>query len=485
MSPFQLRTFIVLLLASTSAALAADQPPNIVFVLADDLGYSDVGFNGQRFYETPNIDALARDGIILSDFYSGGPNCAPTRACINTGMYTPRHKLFTPGGQAKGDVKSMRFAVPTKGQEDPVYNTVDSMQNTIDGDHTSIAEILDAAGYVSGRFGKWHLGEDLQGFTVSSANGKPGVVGKKFYGDIDVAEDLTDAAVEFIEQNKEKPFFLYVAHWDVHGPLRAREEVVAKYKKKLETYTDDGDWQWNPIYAAMLDAVDTSVGRIRAKIKQTGLEDSTLIVFTSDNGGASFATTNRPLRGAKGAFFEGGIRVPTCAAWPAVIKPGTRSDAALTSVDLMPTFAEMAGASLPTNQPVDGRSFTKVLQGQAALQNRAIFWHYPLYLTGAGYNKVLPVYGTDEMNWRAVPSSVIRKGDYKLIYYYEYDNYKLFNLRDDLSEKNDLAQTMPQKAKQLHAELMAWVKDTNAPVPTKRNPAFDPMAENTTEEKGE
>jgi arylsulfatase A-like enzyme len=248
--------------------------------------------------------------------------------------------------------------------------------------------------------------------------------------------------------------------------------VVAKYKKKLETYTDDGAWEWNPIYAAMLDAVDTSVARIRAKIKQAGLENSTLFIFTSDNGGASSATTNHPLRGAKGAFFEGGIRVPTCAAWPAVIKPGTHSDAALTSVDFMPTFAELSGASLPTNQPVDGRSFTKVLQGQATLQNRAIFWHYPLYLSGAGYNKALPVYGTDKMNWRAVPSSVIRKGDYKLIYYYEYDNYKLFNLRDDLSEKNDLAQKMPTKAKQLHAELMAWVKDTNAPVPTKPNPKF-------------
>lgn len=471
-----LAILVVLFSAALSAPLtaSAQNRPNIVFVLADDLGYSDVGFNGQRFYETPNIDALAREGMILSDFYSGGPNCAPTRACINTGMYTPRHKLFTPSGQAKGDVESMRFAVPTKGQEDPVYNTVDSMRNTIDGDHTSIAEVLGGAGYVSGRFGKWHLGEDLQGFTVSSANGKPGVVGKKFYGNIDVAEDLTDAGVEFIEQNKETPFFLYVAHWDVHGPLSAREEVVAKYKKKLETYTDDGAWEWNPIYAAMLDAVDTSVGRLRAKIKQAGLEDNTLFIFTSDNGGTSESTTNRPLRGAKGAFFEGGIRVPTCAAWPAVIKPGTRSDAALTSVDFMPTFAELTGASLPTNQPVDGRSFAKVLQGQAVLRNRAIFWHYPLYLSGDGYNKVLPVYGTDKMIWRAVPSSVIRKGDYKLIHYYEYDNYKLFNVRDDLSEKNDLAQKKPTKAKRLHDELMAWVKDTNAPVPAKPNPKFVP-----------
>lgn len=474
MNHFRLRTMIFLVLVSASTVCAAAQRPNIVLVIADDLGYSDVGFNGQRFYETPNIDGLARDGMILSDFYSGGPNCAPTRACINTGMYTPRHKLFTPGGQAKGNVKLMRFAVPTKGQNDPIYNTVDSMPNHIDGYHTSIAEILDDAGYVSGRFGKWHLGEDLQGFTVSSANGKPGVVGKKFYGNIDVAEDLTDAAVNFIERNKTKPFFLYVAHWDVHSPLRARKEVVAKYKKKLESFTGGGEWEWNPTYAAMLDAVDTSVGRIRSKLQQTGLEDNTLFIFTSDNGGASFATTNRPLRGAKGAFFEGGIRVPTCAAWPAVIKPGTRSDVPLTSVDFMPTFAELTGAALPTNQPVDGRSFTKVLHGQPALQNRAIFWHYPLYLSGAGYNQVLPVYGTDKMVWRAVPSSVIRKGDYKLIYYYEYDDYKLFNLRDDISEKDDLAQKLPQKAKQLHAELMTWVKETGAPVPTQPNPKFAP-----------
>ena len=474
MNSCHLRAFVVLLLSIPSAVLTAAQPPNIVFVLADDLGYSDVGFNGQRFYETPHIDALARDGMILSDFYSGGPNCAPTRACINTGMYTPRHKLFTPGGRAKGSVKLMRFAVPTKGQDNPLYNTFDSMPNKIDGNHTSIAEVLGSAGYVSGRFGKWHLGEDLQGFTVSSANGKPGVVGKRFYGDIDVAEKLTDAAVQFIDQNKEKPFFLYVAHWDVHSPIRARKSVVAKFKKKLETYRDEGDWEWNPTYAAMLDAVDTSVGRIRAKIKQLGLDDNTLIIFTSDNGGASFATTNRPLHAAKGAFFEGGIRVPTCAVWPTVIKPGTRSGTALTSVDFLPTFAEVSGASLPTNQPVDGQSFADVLQGQTVLQNRAIFWHYPLYLSGAGYNKVLPVYGTDQMHWRAVPSSVIRKGDYKLIYYYEYDEYKLFNVRDDLSEKHDLAQEMPQRAKQLHAELMAWIKDTKAPVPSKNNPKFAP-----------
>ncbi|MEX0321658.1 MAG: sulfatase [Puniceicoccaceae bacterium] len=470
LSTILVKTSILAFAISASAA----ERPNIVFVLADDLGYSDVGFNGQRFYETPNIDALARDGMILSDFYAGGPNCAPTRACINTGMYTPRHKLYTPGGQAKGDVKLMRLAVPTRGQEDPLYNTVDSMNNMIDAHHTSIAEVLSDAGYVSGRFGKWHLGADMQGFTVSSANGQPGVVGKNFYGNIDVAEDLTDAAIEFIEQNKKNPFFLYVGHWDVHSPIRAREHVVAKYKTKLETYKDDGTWEWNPIYAAMIEAVDTSVARIRAKLKQEGLDKNTLFIFTSDNGGASFATTNHPLHAAKGAFFEGGIRVPTCATWPAVIKPGTRSDAALTSVDLMPTFAELAGAALPTNQPVDGRSFTKILEGQNVLKNRAIFWHYPLYLSGSGYNKVLPVYGTDKMNWRAVPSSVIRKGDYKLIYYYEYDNYKLFNLRKDISEQNDLAKKMPKKAKQLHDELMAWVKETNAPTPTVPNPKFSP-----------
>jgi arylsulfatase A-like enzyme len=258
----------------------------------------------------------------------------------------------------------------------------------------------------------------------------------------------------------------------VHGPIRARKNVTAKYKKKLETFKDDGAWEWNPIYAAMLDAVDTSVGRIRAKLEKEGLADNTLFIFTSDNGGASFATTNRPLHGAKGAFFEGGIRVPTCATWPAVIKPGSRSDTPLTSVDLMPTFAEVTGAKLPTNQPVDGRSFAGTLRGKNILQNRAIFWHYPLYLQGSDYNQVLPVYGTDKMEWRAVPSTAIRKGDYKLIYYYEYDNYKMFNLKKDIGEQNNLATKESAKAKKLLAELHAWVKETNAPVPSVPNPAF-------------
>ena len=236
------------------AGRAADSP-NIVFILADDLGYSDVCYNGQRFYETPNIDALARDGIIFSDFYSGGANCAPSRACINTGMYTPRHKLYTPSGGSKGDVRSMRFAVPINDRVhkyDPFYNTLELVTKVnvrdsnganlshpptalgFDGAHTSIAEVLGTAGYVSGRFGKWHLGEDLQGFTVSSADGTEGAtsIGYSFYGNIDVAENLTDAAVAFIEQNKKRPFFLYVGHWDVHAPLNARAEVIAKYTKK-------------------------------------------------------------------------------------------------------------------------------------------------------------------------------------------------------------------------------------------------------------
>ncbi len=465
-----MRTILAIVVIFLPLTAFAQERPNIVFVLADDLGYSDVGFNGAQFYETPNIDALASAGVIFSDFYSGGPNCAPTRACINTGMYTPRHGLYTPGGRAKGDATAMRFAVPTKGQTDPLYQTFPSQNDSILPAHTSIAEVLAEAGYATARFGKWHLGPDTQGFTVSSSNGEPGKE-SKHYGNIDVAEDLTDAALEFIEQNKDDPFYLYVAHWDVHSPLRARKDVVAKYKTKLETFPDQS-YNWNPVYAAMIEAVDTSVGRLRAKLHELDLEKNTLFIFSSDNGGASFATTNRPLKGAKGAFFEGGIRVPTCAAWPAVVKPGGIAQAPLTSVDFLPTFAELSGAPLPSNQPVDGKSFVPVLNGEPALQDRAIFWHYPLYLAGQGYNQVLPVYGTNNMTWRAVPSTAIRRGDYKLIYYYEYDNYKLFNVRDDVSEQHDLAEAEPAIAKQLHTQLTDWVKQTGAPVPRKPNPAF-------------
>ncbi|MFT5127445.1 MAG: arylsulfatase A-like enzyme [Rhodothermales bacterium] len=437
---------------------------NIVFVMADDLAWADVGFNGAKFYETPNIDALAADGMRFNQAYSGGPNCLPTRACLISGMYTPRYQIWTPGGKSKGDKNKMRLNVPGASDSSDFPSKL-SLEPSV----TSIAEVLSKAGYKTARFGKWHVGPDTQGFDISDSSGKGNGPDGKFYGNINVHEWLTDAGVKFIGDNKGQPFFLYLSHWDVHTPIRARPEVKAKYTKKLK----DGDWdrQWNTTYAAMIEAVDKSVGRLRATLKEMKLDENTVFIFTSDNGGHAGATTNKPLLGAKGALFEGGIRVPTCITWPKTIQAKSVTQTPITSVDFMPTFAELSGAPLPTNQPVDGKSIVPLLKGNT-LADRAIFWHYPLYLAGSGEGKVVSSFGTQDKAWRGVPSSVIRKGPYKLIHYFEDDSVALFNIDADRSESQDLAKKQPELAATLLAELSSWQKDVKAPIPSEINPNF-------------
>ena len=465
-----LRYLSPLLIAVFACSSAAAAPkPNIVFILADDLGWSDVGFNGATFYETPNLDRLARDGVRFTDAYSGGPNCMPTRACLLSGMYTPRTQMWTPGGLSKGSPKLMKLAVPCRS---PGGKKTFPSKLQLPPSVTSIAEVLNSAGYTTARFGKWHLGKDLQGFDISSGNGSPGDLGKH-YGNINVAETLTDASVRFLEAHQDDPFFLYLSHWDVHTPIRARKEVVARYTQKLR----DGDWDrdWNCTYAGMIEAVDTSVGRVRAKLQELGLDRNTLIVFSSDNGGLPSVTTNAPLHGGKGSFFEGGVRVPTCMTWPGVTRAGTDCETPITSVDFLPTFAEMAGAKLPTDQPVDGVSLVPLLHGRA-IAERAIFWHFPLYLEGGGNNKVLPVLGTTRLYWRGVPSSMMRRGDWKLVHHFEDDSVRLYNVRKDIGERHDLAKTHPEKAGQMLSELRRWQQETNAVIPDVPNRAFDVQA---------
>jgi arylsulfatase A-like enzyme len=280
--------------------------------------------------------------------------------------------------------------------------------------------------------------------------------------------------VEFIEENKDGPFFIYLCHWDVHTPIRARKEVVEKYKKKLGSKKWDRDW--NPSYTAMIEAVDTSVRRVREALEANGLTRNTMFMFTSDNGGHSGVTWCEPLKGAKGAFYEGGIRVPTCVSWPKVVKPGSTCDVPITGVDILPTFADLAGAKLPKRQPVDGKSWAPLLSGVDSLENRAIFWHYPLYLAGGQYNQVVPVHGTEEMYWRATPCSVIRKGDWKLIHFFEDDSVRLFNLKDDIGEKKNLAKAEPERTAAMLKELKAWQKETKAVIPGTPNPDFGKIA---------
>lgn len=474
---------------TTATSIKESKKPNIIFVLADDMGWSDPGYNGgaNGFYETPNIDALTKEGLTFNRFYPGGPNCAPSRACILTGMYTPRTKIYQPKAESKGNTKDMRFMVPSRNRKND--NHLLDSRKSVDASVISIAEVLNSAGYVTSRIGKWHIGTDTQGFDESTADGyelwskqakgadKKKFHEKRFYNDPLATERMTKAAKEFIDRNTKKPFFLYFSLWDVHTPLVAKKDKIKKYKEKWKNWPDKS-MRWNPVYAAMMEEVDICVGELRKKLKDTGLEEKTLFIFASDNGGVGKITRNYPLKGAKGALYEGGIRTPAAAVWPQHIKPATKTDVPVTGVDFLPTLAELSGAKLPKNQPVDGTSFVPLLKGKN-LKKRAIFWHYPLYLTGNNCNrgwqgdKVLPIYGTNKMNWRAVPASAIMKGDWKLIYFYEYERYELYNLSNDIGETNDLSEKNPKKAKRLYKELMKWAKNTDADIPTKENPEFE------------
>ncbi|MFW5832351.1 MAG: sulfatase, partial [Prolixibacteraceae bacterium] len=398
------------------------QKPNIVLIIADDLGWADVGYNGAKFYETPNINKLATDGMVFNRFYPGAANCAPTRATLLTGTYAPRHDVYVPQGLARGgEVSKMRFKVPTQGQ-DSTFNTFHVSINTVEPQFESLAEMLKKEGYISARLGKWHIGNDNQGFDVNSANGEIGYTTnkngneKRFYSDVHVAEKLTDAAVQFIEDNQNQPFFLYLSHWEVHTPLAAQQERIDYYKNKLNTYKNK---DWDPVYAAEVEQVDLSVGRVMQKLKELNLENNTMVIFTSDNGGISAITSNEPLRAGKGTYYEGGIRVPFCIKWPGFTKAGSETDFPVNGVDFMPAFAEAASAPLPENQPVDGISFLPLLQKPKLEKERDMFFHFPLYLGGGRQDAVLPAYDGTENYWRAVPSSVIISGYWKLIHYYE------------------------------------------------------------------
>lgn len=462
---------IALFLAAIVAAPTAGETtrPNIIFILADDLGWRDVGYAGAEFFETPHIDRLARQGMTFTAAYSGGPNCSPTRACLMSGTYTPRHKIYTPGSQSKGNPQYMRLLVPARNRRDRELAKKAAAQfvirESLDPKFVCIPEVIKSVGYASARLGKWHLGPDTQGFDISSGNGIGGPEGS-FYGDIDVAERLTDRAIEFIEDNQDSPFFLYLSHWDVHTPRRARKDVVDRYKKKLENIPEHQRKNFNATYAGMIEAVDISVGRVLAKVDELAIAGNTLIIFTSDNGGTTVSQLN-PLRGMKGSLFEAGVRVPMCVRWTGTIQPGSQCDTPITSVDFLPTFASLAGADLPKTQPIDGTDISPLFCGEP-IGERSIYWHYPLYLAGKGLDIRLPDGHT--YSWRGFPSTSIRHGDWKLIEFHEDNSVALYNLRDDPSEQNNLAESKPELASRLHSELDQWQASTNAPISSEPNP---------------
>jgi arylsulfatase A-like enzyme len=440
---------------------AGKRPPNVVFILADDMGWTDLHCQGSNYYESPNIDRLAAQGMRFTNGYSCGPNCQPTRAALMTGQYGPRTGIYTVGATTRFDT-SMRPLVP-------VENVVELGLEKI-----TIAQMLKSAGYATGMFGKWHLGEDprhhprARGFDEAIVS-----AGRHFEFETNPAVDvpqgayladfLTEKAVDFIERYRDRPFFLYLPHFGVHAPYEAKADKLAHFRKR-----QPAGGHHDPTYAAMISSVDDSVGRVLARLEELGLAANTLVIFASDNGGVGGyraagvktregVTDNFPLRGGKGMLYEGGVRVPFIFRWPGRIKAGTVCNEPIIGVDLFPTLVELAHANPPEVQPLDGVSLLPLLLGHSAgLKRDALYWHFPGYL-GSGHDV-----------WRTTPAGAIRVGDDKLIEFFEDGRLELYNLRADVGQKHDLAKERPDLVRKLHAQLKNWRQTVSAPMPTRR-----------------
>ena len=445
--------------------------PNIVLIFIDDMGYKDIGFNGSKYYLTPNIDKLAAEGMIFTQGYVCAANCAPSRACMLSGQFTPRHKLYAVNTIKRGNKYNDRLAL-TDVKESKVLPA-----RTV-----TFAESLKKAGYATAMFGKWHLGNfdsengpGRQGFDTALPTNPPKAAKFKKTGDPKEIFLYTSQACRFIEENKDRPFLVYLSHHAIHMGIQARAEMIEKFKARK---TVGG--QNNPAYAAYIAHTDDGVGRLMDKLEELGLDEETVVIFLSDNGGIPISS-QLPLRGLKGMYYEGGIRVPFAVRWKGQTKAKSTCDTPVCAADLYQTFLELAGAEPPQDQPLDGSSIVPLLKGDKALEDRPIFWHFPGYLYQSGWT------GSRDPLYRTRPVSVIRKGDWKLMMFLEEwsldggwekrhtnNSVELYNIADDISEKRNLSQAMPEKRDQMLRELMAWQKRTDAPIPKAPNPNYDP-----------
>ena len=469
-----------LLTASSTAAEPATRPPNIVFLLADDLGWTGLGCFGSDLYETPHLDRLAADGMRFTNAYAACTVCSPTRASIMTGNYPARlHLTDFIAGQNR---PFARMRIP-------------DWQKGLQANHVTMAEALSGAGYRTALIGKWHLdGPDVapqgrgptahgfdfvatkpprtSGYLIPPSALKPASSGKKETSKTDaeqadaepryLTDFLTDRSLEFIEQAKDDPFFLYFAYHVPHTPIQGRADLVAKFQQRVR---DDAVHQ-NPIYAAMVASLDQSVGRILDRLQQLGLADNTLVVFTSDNGGLTQRygvhdgfTDNAPLRRGKGSAYEGGVRVPTIVYWPGNTPAGSQCDTPIITNDYYPTLLQVAGVPVPAagavDSTIDGRSLVGLWKDPRQTIERDLFWHHPHYHAGGDG-----------------PYSAIRSGRWRLIEFHEDDRVELYDLSDDIGESHDLSQQQPEQVQKLRARLHAWRAEVGAQMPTV-NPNFD------------
>jgi arylsulfatase A-like enzyme len=482
--------------ARCDVADAADaSKPNIVFILADDLGWKDLGCYGTYSYQTPNIDQLAKEGMLFTNYHAY-PTCSPSRAGIITGMDPARLGITTPSCH---DPRVLLKATLPKVAATWMRERQPSFVTRLDTKYLTFANVLKDAGYTTGHFGKWHLGLEpyspLQhGFDVDVPHFPgPGPSGsfiapwnpqiEKFFnpppkpGD-NLEDRMAQEASAFIDKNKDHPFLLDYWAFSVHEPLNAKDSYIDQYRDIAKSNHP----QRNPVYAAMVKTLDDAVGTLMATLKKDGLEQNTIVIFSSDNGGLEYwgngqmahkeyqdtpATSNDPLRGGKGMIFDGGIRVPLIVKWPGVVKPGTTTGALDECMDIYPTVIEMAGLQVPTTQPLDGYSFVPVLQGTKPWVRREAFCLQPHDL-----RNYLPI--------MQGPSATVLNGDWKLIHFYGAnpdgsDRLELYNLKDNLEESFDLSHAVPAITAELSKDLDAYLAKIGAVLPAP-NPAYDPKA---------
>ena len=444
------------------------QKPNIIFILIDDLGWRDVGYMGSNYYETPNIDKLAGMGMSFTNAYAACAVCSPTRASVMIGKYPARlgitdwiHVLDPEAAETAETGLHLTEYVGDIGQE----LICPPNKYWLDLEEFTIAEILKDAGYITAHIGKWHLGSekwwpDKQGFDFNFGGAdmgqppsyfdpykrnkeRPGIPTLKPRKEGEYLTDReADEAVNFISEYKDTTFFLNLWHYAVHTPIQAKEEIIQKYSDK----TPDGN-QKNPVYAAMIESVDDALGRILGTLEEYNLMENTIIVFFSDNGGLVPVTSNKPLRIGKGYPYEGGIREPMFVYWPGIVNPETVCDIPVTSVDFFPTICSMVGIPVPDIEGLDGKDLTPLLKGKKDINRDAIYWHFPHY------------------RGHIVPYSIIRKDNFKLIKRYEGKAFELFDLDNDISESQDLTDSLPDKVAELDGLLKEWLIKTNAKIP--------------------
>lgn len=454
---------ILLFVSITEAQI---QKPNVLFINVDDLGWKDVGFMGSTYYETPNIDQLSKEGMVFTKGYAAAANCAPSRACLMSGQNTPRHGVYTVSPSARGNIKTRKLI--------PIENT-----KHLTSEMLTMAEMFKMSGYTTGTFGKWHVTKNPlnDGFDINIGGNERGNPGKEGYNapynnlpNLEIAPEgenltdrLTDEALKFIKANKDRPFFLYLPYYAVHTPLMGKKELIEKYKEK-----GGSNGQGNPLFAAMVENVDTNIGKLLTTLNEFSLINNTIVIFTSDNGGIKAISSQSPLRAGKGSYYEGGVRVPYIIKWQGKIKGGTINHTPIVNMDFYPTFKSILNIDIK-NKTLDGVDISPILMG-SRIEERPLYWHFPVYLQA--YSTELDD-GRDSL-FRTRPGSTILFNNWKLHQYYEDDAIELYNLENDLEERNNLVNSNPKKVQELLKLLDSWRKKVNAPIPDQLNPEYEP-----------